>query len=100
MAYKKTDKLIKYNNQFNKENYDRISLMIQKGRKEQLQALAKANGESVNKLINRLIEAEIERMGGTVKLDADGTGTAAGSESDSVSGVVLGNCTPTDDATL
>lgn len=94
MAYKKTDKLIKYNNQFNKENYDRISLMIQKGRKEQLQALAKANGESVNKLINRLIEAEIERMGGTVKLDADGTGTATGSESDSVSGVVLGNCTP------
>lgn len=65
MAYKKTDKLIKYNNQFNKDNYDRVSLMIAKGKKEQIQALAKINGESVNGFINRLIDAEIERMGGT-----------------------------------
>lgn len=65
MAYKKTDKLIKYNNQFNKDNYDRVSLMIAKGKKEQIQALAKSNGESLNGFINRLIDAEIERMGGT-----------------------------------
>lgn len=78
MAYKKTDKLIKYNNQFNKENYDRISLMIAKGKKEEIQALAKANGESVNGFINRLIDAEIERMerDGTDKQDTDSTGTA------------------------
>lgn len=78
MAYKKTEKLIKYNNQFNKDNYDRISLMIAKGKKEQIQALARAHGESVNGFINRLIDAEIERMerDGTGKQDTDSTGTA------------------------
>lgn len=75
MAYKKTDKLIKYNNQFNRENYDRISLMIAKGKKEQIQALAKLNAESVNGFINRLIDAEIERMEQNGKLDTDSTGT-------------------------
>ena len=62
MAYKKTDKLIKYNNQFNKDNYDRISLMIPKGKKEVIQLCAKVDGESVNGFINRLIDAEIDRM--------------------------------------
>lgn len=62
MAYKKTDKLIKYNNQFNKDNYDRISLMIPKGKKELIQLCVKVDGESVNGFINRLIDAEIDRM--------------------------------------
>lgn len=78
MAYKKTDKLIKYNNQFNKENYDRISLMIAKGKKEQIQAYAKQNGESVNGFINRLIDTEIERIerSGMDSQDTDSTRTA------------------------
>lgn len=78
MAYKKTDKLIKYNNQFNKDNYDRISLMIPKGKKEVIQLCAKVDGESVNGFINRLIDAEIDRMAasGIVEVGADNTGTA------------------------
>ena len=78
MAYKKTDKLIKYNNQFNKDNYDRISLMIPKGQKEVIQLCAKVDGESVNGFINRLIDAEIDRMAasGIVEVGADNTGTA------------------------
>ena len=77
MAYKKTDKLIKYNNQFNKDNYDRISLMIPKGKKEVIQLCAKVDGESVNGFINRLIDAEIDRMVamGIVEVGADNTGT-------------------------
>lgn len=66
----------KWNDANMKERYDRIQLVVAKGRKEQIQALAKANNESVNKLFSRLIDAEIERMGGTVKLDTDSTGTA------------------------
>ena len=78
MAYKKTDKLIKYNNQFNKDNYDRISLMIPKGKKEVIQLCAKVDGESVNGFINRLIDAEIVRMVamGIIEVGADNTGTA------------------------
>lgn len=77
MAYKKTDKLIKYNNQFNKDNYDRISLMIPKGKKEVIQLCAKVDGESVNGFINRLIDAEIDRMVamGIIEVGADNTGT-------------------------
>ena len=77
MAYKKTDELIKYNNQFNKDNYDRISLMIPKGKKEVIQLCAKVDGESVNGFINHLIDAEIDRMAasGIIEVGADNTGT-------------------------
>ena len=56
MAYKKTDKLIEYNNKFNKENYDRVSLMLPKGKKDIIKDKAKENGESVNAFINRAID--------------------------------------------
>lgn len=55
MAYKKTEKLIKYNNDFNRDNYDRISLMVPKGKKDIIQAKAKENKESLNAFINRSI---------------------------------------------
>lgn len=56
MAYKKTDKLIKYNNNFNKKNYDRISLMVPKGKKEIIQSAAQKSGKSVNAYINSAID--------------------------------------------
>lgn len=56
MAYKKTDRLIKYNNNFNKDNYDRISLMVAKGKKEIIQAKAKEDNVSVNAFINKAID--------------------------------------------
>ena len=62
MAYKKTDKLIKYNNDYNKANYDRINLMVAKGKKEVIQAAAQAQGVSVNTFINSLIDKELERL--------------------------------------
>lgn len=46
-----------------KERYDRIQLVVPKGKKELIQICAKGQGESVNGLINRLIDAELERMG-------------------------------------
>lgn len=45
-------------------HYDRINLTVPKGRKETIQEVAQANGESVNAFINRLIDAELERIGG------------------------------------
>ena len=53
MAYKKTDRLIAYNNQYNKDKYDRFSLMLPKGKKEVIQNEAKKNGEKLSKMKQR-----------------------------------------------
>ena len=60
MAYKKTDKLIEYNNNYNREKYDRVSLMLPKGQKEDIQN-ALLPGETVNGFIKTLIDAELKR---------------------------------------
>lgn len=56
MAYKNKSDTFKYNNEFNKRAYDRISLFVPKGKKELIQAKAKENNESINSFINRAIE--------------------------------------------
>lgn len=62
MAYKDRSTAIKYNNEYNKQAYDRINLTVPKGNKERIQTAAQANGESVNAFINRLIDTELERI--------------------------------------
>ncbi len=68
MAFKDKAEAIKYNNEFNKQAYDRINLTVPKGKKENIQTAAQANGESVNAFINRLIDTELERIeqGGSI----------------------------------
>lgn len=44
-----------------KQNYDRIEVKVPKGDKEALQAHAQAQGESLNKFINRAINEQIKR---------------------------------------
>lgn len=61
MAYKEKSDAIKYNNQFNKEKYDRINLTVPKGEKEVIQAAAAEHGESVNAYIARAIKELMER---------------------------------------
>ena len=62
MAYKDRSTAIKYNNEYNKQAYDRINLTVPKGKKESIQTAAQANGESVNAFINRVIDTELERI--------------------------------------
>ena len=62
MAYKDKSAAIKYNNAYNKQAYDRINLTVPKGKREIIQAVAEANGESANAFINRLIDTELERI--------------------------------------
>lgn len=52
----------KWNDAHMKDRYDRIQLVVYKGKKEKIQACARASGESVNTFITRLIDAEIKRM--------------------------------------
>jgi len=39
--------------------YDRISVLVPKGRKQAVEAFAREHGESVNGMVNRLVRAEM-----------------------------------------
>ena len=49
---------IQANNRYNAKAYDRINIAVPKGRKATVEAIAAQNGESVNALINRLLQNE------------------------------------------
>ena len=51
-------------NRWNAKNYDRIGVMVPKGRKAEVAAHAAARGESVNGFIGRAITETMERDGG------------------------------------
>lgn len=48
-------------NKYMKNNYDRVNLVLSKGKKESLQAHAQEKGESLNGFINRAIDETVER---------------------------------------
>ena len=48
-------------NKWNKENYDRIEIIVPKGKKELIKAAADTAGESVNTFINKAIDDRMER---------------------------------------
>ena len=51
----------KWNDENMKERYDRIQVVVPKGKKEIIQAHAAAQGESVNSFINKAIDEKLER---------------------------------------
>ena len=53
----KTSSTVK--NRYNAKAYDRVSIMLPKGRKQAVEAHAKARGESVNGLVNALLRADM-----------------------------------------
>lgn len=68
----------KWQNDYIAKAYDRINLTVPKGQKERIQAGAAVTGESTNAFINRLINAELDRLR-AVGHDLDnGTGDGSG----------------------
>ena len=61
MAFKDKAKTIQYNNEFNKNAYDRINLTVPKGEKQTIKTHADKMGESVNAFIHRAIGEAITR---------------------------------------
>ena len=57
MAYEK----IKYNNAYNKENYDRITVMVPKGEKDEWKALAKKKGLSLTEMVRLAVADYFEK---------------------------------------
>lgn len=45
---------------YNEKAYDRISLVVQKGRREELKAYAESKGMSINGYINKLIDEDMK----------------------------------------
>ena len=52
---------VAYNNSFNAEKYDRISLMVKKGERDRIREHAERHGEKLNGFINRAIDETMER---------------------------------------
>ena len=63
MAYKDKAAAIAYINQYNAENYDRVTVMLPHGEKEGIKEHAAARGEKLNGFIKRAIQETMERDG-------------------------------------
>ncbi len=50
---------IKATNKYNATAYDRLNIVIPKGRRETVKAFAEEHGESINGLVNSLLRREI-----------------------------------------
>lgn len=50
-----------YRNEYKKEHYDRYSLMLPKGKKVEYMALADKKDMTLNELINKLLELELNK---------------------------------------
>ena len=75
---KNSEARIKSNNKWTNAHYDRINLAVPKGRKAEIQALAEAEGQSVNGFIIGAIDEKLERDGAGGPQEAAGAATVAG----------------------
>lgn len=48
-----------YKRERNAALYDRLNIVVPKGRKRDIEAHAKSNGESVNSLVNKLLQSDM-----------------------------------------
>ena len=62
MAFKERKKELSYIAQYQKENYDRITVMSPKGTKEKVKAAATIKGMSVSEFVLNCINKELEEM--------------------------------------
>ena len=62
MAYAKKEDAIAYVNKYQKENYDRITVMAAKGKKEEYKKAASFKNMKLSAFIQDCVEKELERM--------------------------------------
>jgi predicted HicB family RNase H-like nuclease len=53
---------IEYQNEYNRQNYDRINLVVKKGKKDIIKAEAQKSGKKVNEYINNAIDEYIKKQ--------------------------------------
>lgn len=57
-----TEKGVEYRNEYSRMKYDRFSAMLPKGKKAEYMQLATAQGQSLNAVINRLLQEWKEKQ--------------------------------------
>ena len=57
-----TEKGVEYRNEYSRTKYDRFSVMFPKGKKAEYMQLAAAQGQSLNAVINRLLQEWWENL--------------------------------------
>lgn len=62
MAFADKKEAFKYINQYQKEKYDRITILRPAGDKATIEAIAKERGLSTSQFINQCIDEKIKRM--------------------------------------
>ena len=63
MAFADKKREAEYINQFQRENYDRITILRTKGDKDKLDSIANDRGVSRNELINWCIDQHLKTLG-------------------------------------
>lgn len=59
MAYANKNEQMKYQNNYNKQKYDSIRVVVPKGKKVEYKALAEKHGMKLNTFINKLLEERL-----------------------------------------
>ena len=62
MAFKEKDKELTYIAQYQKDNYDRITVMAPKGTKADVKRAAELKGAKMSAFVLECIQKELERM--------------------------------------
>ena len=62
MAFKDKEKELSYIAQYQKENYDRITVMAPRGTKDQIKKAAELKGMKMSGFVLDCIQKELERM--------------------------------------
>ena len=62
MAYAKKEDALAYINQYQKEKYDRITVMAKKGKKAECETAGQLKGMKLSTFIQDCVEKELERM--------------------------------------
>lgn len=69
MAFSDKQAAFKYINEYQKQKYDRITILRKSGEKKQLEEIAKSKGLSVTQFINACIDEKLKRSGITLIQD-------------------------------
>lgn len=62
MAFKEKQKELSYIAQYQKDNYDRITVMAPKGTKDQIRAASELKGVKMSAFVLECVQKELERM--------------------------------------
>ena len=71
MEEKKQNASTRAKRKYNEKNYDRLTMNIKKGKKEELKSIAEQQGQSLNAFVLSAIDEKIERLDQSQKVDLD-----------------------------